>query len=249
MTTSAPPERDQLLWLTLEHLEHGQQRLEAQVQRLVPLLETIIAHLTAQQERPAAPIAPYAALYPVLAEPPEPLVTPSPPVARPGHPAARRGVLRSRWTQSIAVVALVLLGALPWYRLNVTASAPRGVWLRAAVPAVVERGMWVTLPAPASVKPWAPSWAHLLKQVAAVAGDQVCVSKQTLLIRGRSYGPVAQHGAHGEPLPHLGEGCLTVEHRKVFLANQTPQSLDSRYFSTVPIELLTAVMTPLWVWK
>jgi conjugative transfer signal peptidase TraF len=236
-----------MLLLAMEHLQQGQQRLETEVQQLVPLLEQIITLLTPRKEPPAPPIASYASLY-AAQEPPDVL----PQVAADPPPPQRRiwrRLFASRSSRVCAALALLMVCALPWYRVNVTSSAPRGLWRLLAVPAVVEKGMWVTLPAPASVKTWAPHWAHLLKPVAAVAGDQVCVAKDTLWIRGQSLGRVLTQDAEGQPLPRLREGCMVVPQGTVFLASAAPQSLDSRYFGSVPVTTLTAQALPLLTWR
>ena len=154
----------------------------------------------------------------------------------------------SRSTTILAVCALVAVCCTPWYKLNLTSSAPRGVWLLHRVPAVVERGMWVTLPGPDAVERWLPRWIPLLKPVAAVAGERVCVKEETSWIRGASYGRVYVQ-AQGQPLPHLVEGCFEVEAGRVFLAGTAANSLDSRYFGTVPVSVLTAWAVPLWTWR
>jgi type IV secretory pathway protease TraF len=151
------------------------------------------------------------------------------------------------WTWSnkiLAVCALVVVGSLPWVKLNLTASAPRGVWAVHPVPPVVERGMWVTLAVPEAVRAFAPRWTTLLKYVAAVEDDVVCVSDRTLWIRGVWYGPVYTQ-VQGQPILHLGDGCFAVEPGRVFLASQAEKSMDSRYFSSVAITDLRAVATPL----
>ena len=151
----------------------------------------------------------------------------------------------TRTNKALAVFALMVVCSLPWIKFNLTASAPRGVWTLHRVPVVVERDMWVTLPVPPVAKRYGPRWAPLLKQVAAVAGELVCVTDETLWIRGLSYGRVYSQ-VQGQPFPHLEEGCFTVEAGSVFLASQAAQSLDSRYFSSVAIADITAVATPLW---
>ena len=155
------------------------------------------------------------------------------------------------WTRSnklLAAFAVLAVCLLPWYTLNLTSSAPRGVWLRRAVPAVLERGMWVVLPVPQAVEPWVHSWIPLLKPVAAVAGERVCVKEETLWVMGRNYGRVYIQ-VNGQPLPHLMDGCYEVEPGSVFLASPAPQSLDSRYFGSVPVSVLLAQAEPFWVWR
>jgi type IV secretory pathway protease TraF len=148
----------------------------------------------------------------------------------------------------VAASVLLAVCGLPWYVVNLTPSAPRGIWRRLTLPAEIERGMWVLLPVPASVEPWLPSGTTLLKPVAAVAGDVVCVQEETLWILGTSYGQVYTE-AHEKPLPHLEEGCSVVEAGHVFLASEAPRSIDSRYFSAVPIAMLRARALPLWTWR
>jgi conjugative transfer signal peptidase TraF len=250
-----PPHPDLMLLLAIEHLQQGQQRLETEVQHLAPLLEQIIALLDTPKEPPAPPIASYASLYahevPLAVTDKTAEVVPAC-VEHARMPPQRGGWRRlfaSRSSRVFGLAALLAVGALPWYRVNVTSSAPRGVWRMLAVPPVVEKGMWVTLPAPASVKAWAPHWANLLKPVAAVAGEPVCVTRDTLWIRGESFGRVLKQDAEGTPLPRLREGCVVVAAGTVFLASAAPQSLDSRYFGSVPVAALTARALPLLTWR
>ena len=151
-------------------------------------------------------------------------------------------------TKLLAAGTVLAVCLLPWYQLNLTSSAPRGVWLRSSVPPIVEHGMWVTLPVPRIVEPWVSGWALLLKPVAAVAGEWVCAHNETLWIGGQSYGQVYQV-AQGKPLPHLEEGCFEVEAGRVFLASAAARSMDSRYFGAIPISVIAGRATPLWTWR
>jgi hypothetical protein len=69
---------DALVFQTLTQLEtHASQQfteLQTAIGQLVPLLETIIAHLEASTTKPEVPIASYEAMYedhPIIAGPPE----------------------------------------------------------------------------------------------------------------------------------------------------------------------------------
>ena len=110
----------------------------------------------------------------------------------------------------------------------------------------IPRGTLVLLPVPVAVRPWHRAWAPLLKPVAAVAGDEVCVQERTLWVAGTSYGPVYEE-ADGKSLPHL-EGCQTVPEAQVLLASAAPRSLDGRYFGLTRIADLTARAVPVWTW-
>ena len=109
------------------------------------------------------------------------------------------------------------------------------------------RGTLVLLPLPVAVRPWHRAGAPLLKPVAAVAGDEVCVQEGTLWVAGTSYGPVYAE-ADGKPLPHL-EGCQVVPEGAVLLASAVPKSLDGRYFGLTRIAEVTARAVLLWTWR
>jgi type IV secretory pathway protease TraF len=241
-------DRDLLLVFKVVELEQGQQRVEEALGNVVALLQKLLAHLTAKQEAPLPPIADPAQLYASLDEEPsgarEDVSASDEALPSPPGPHSWRRLFAARSTRVLAVVAVIVVGSLPWTCLNLTGSAPRGLWLKSRVPAVVERGMWVILPAPASVKPWVRGWWPLLKPVAAVAGERVCIMKETLWIRGQSYGRVFAV-ANGRELPSLREGCATVSAGEVFLASAVRASMDSRYFGAVPVSALTAQATPL----
>ena len=154
------------------------------------------------------------------------------------------------WTRSNTIMAAVvgsLLLSLCWFRVNVEPSVPRGVYRLHAIRAPLTRGMLVMLPVPASVQRWKARWMSLLKPIAAVAGDVVCVEDDGLRIGAESYGRVYTE-AGGYPLPHI-TGCLTVGAGEVFVASKGYRSLDSRYFGSVRVQDLTAWATPVLVWR
>ena len=155
----------------------------------------------------------------------------------------------ARCTRSSLVLGGLVLAAVlstRWVRLNLTPSVPVGFYRLAAVAPPLARGMLVVLPVPASVQPWHSSWVPLLKPVAGVAGDVVCVVDGGLRIEGVWYGPVLQ-ALDGRPLPQI-EGCLRIQDGTVFLASTAHNSLDSRYYGAVPITTIMAQAVPLVTW-
>jgi len=157
---------------------------------------------------------------------------------------------RKLWAHSTIILPLVLVGgllSLRWVRVNIEPSVPVGVYRLHAVRTPLTRGMLVLLPVPLSVQHWKSRWTPLLKPVAAVAGDQVCVTEEELTIGDEPYGRI-YHEARGYPLPHMA-GCLTIGEGHIFVASQTYRSLDSRYFGPVPVPEVRALATPLWVWR
>ena len=148
-----------------------------------------------------------------------------------------------------AATVLVGLGvaSLPWVRLNLSSSLPRGLYRLHAVPATISRGMLVVVAVPAALRPWYTARAPLLKPVAGVAGDMLTIQDDHLYVNEQDYGPI-YHQVAGQVLPLLvvpqqipaGEVCL---------ASPAPRSLDCRYFSTTPIATIRAVATPFWLWE
>jgi conjugative transfer signal peptidase TraF len=143
-------------------------------------------------------------------------------------------------------LGLALLGTR-WVRLNLSPSLPCGLYLLRAVPAHLDRGMLVVLPVPPSVQHVWSAWIPLLKPVAGVAGDTVCLEEE-VSVGGVGYGPLA-HTVHGQPLPTIEQGCQVVQDGRIFLASPMPRSMDSRYFGTVAEAAVTAVATPLATWR
>jgi type IV secretory pathway protease TraF len=88
----------------------------------------------------------------------------------------------------------------------------------------------------------------LLKPVAALAGDEVCVAATGVQINRTWQAPVATVDTAGRPLPSWW-GCVTLGADEVFLlSTQHAQSLDSRYFGPVPVTRLLGRATPVWTW-
>ena len=181
-------------------------------------------------------------------------MTPSPSDDRHAHVASKRPARTTRpgghAPRSSLVLGVLVLAAVVstrWVRLNLSPSVPVGVYRLARLTPPLARGTLVLLPLPVAVRPWHRAGAPLLKPVAAVAGDEVCVQEGTLWVAGTSYGPVYAE-ADGKPLPHL-EGCQTVPEAQVLLASAAPRSLDGRYFGLTRMAELTARAVPLVTWR
>lgn len=180
---------------------------------------------------------------------------PDSPSLQPGAPvctAAASPSLARRPAWRRLALGLGLLGALGLstrvVRLNVSPSVPLGLYRLAALETPLRVGTLVLLPVPAVVRPWWSSWwIPLLKPVAAVAGDEVCIEQGWLRVAGAWYGPVLTE-AHGKPLPQW-RGCVVVPEDAVFLATDKPGSLDGRYFGMTRVADLTAQAVPLLTWR
>ena len=162
-------------------------------------------------------------------------------------PPARR-VRGRRSSLVLGVLILTAVVSTRWVRLNLSPSVPRGLYGLVAVSAPLARGTLVVLPVPAQVRHLWPPWVPLVKPVAGVPGDVVCVEEGRLQVHGTAYGPLVLE-AHGIPLPHIDTGCQVVPDGMVFLASQAPKSLDGRYFGLTPVGRLSAQATPFLTWR
>jgi type IV secretory pathway protease TraF len=155
----------------------------------------------------------------------------------------------NRSTLLMGGVVLAVVVSTHWIQYNISPSAPLGFYRLTALPAPLPVGTLIVFPVPAMMRPWWPfSWVPLLKPVAAVAGDEVCIEEGWLRVVGTWYGPVLTE-AHRKPLPQCWTGCRTIAEGEVFLASQEPRSIDSRYFGPVPVAMLTAQALPLFTWR
>ena len=163
-----------------------------------------------------------------------------------------------RTTLCVATVALALLAeaALPWPTVllyNPSASAPRGWYLRRPL-RDLRPGVLVLAHLPPATAGFAerrgylPSSVPLLKRVAAVAPQQVCVRDGAVRIDGRVVGHARTRDGAGRPLA-AWPGCRALRPGEVFLlAPGSAASFDGRYFGPVPDSAVFGEAVPLWTW-
>ena len=160
------------------------------------------------------------------------------------------------------MMATLAVGAAAGFRINATASMPRGLW-RVRIGEPIERGEIVTVCPPdridireAARRGYIPSgdcpggYEPLVKPVAAVAGDLVTVTHRGIVVDGQpvaNTAPLAEDEA-GRPLHPVPIGAHRVATREVWLlSGHDPRSFDSRYFGAVPVANVTGTARPLWV--
>lgn len=146
------------------------------------------------------------------------------------------------------------MAAPPTKRLvfNATQSAPIGFyWLRPGPPEVGELAL---VRPPAELARWmamrryVPVNVPLIKQVAAVEGQVVCVRGGVVSIDGDPRGKTLTRDVIGRPLSSSSV-CRALRPGEVFFLNAEPRSLDSRYFGPLPRRCAVGRVTPLWTWK
>jgi conjugative transfer signal peptidase TraF len=96
-----------------------------------------------------------------------------------------------------------------------------------------------------------PPSVPLVKQVAAIGGDEVCRSKEpqgAIAINGKVVAEVLDQDREGRPLPSW-DGCIRLVDGEFFLLQPHPHSFDSRYFGPVLRCDILGVARPLWTWN
>lgn len=91
-----------------------------------------------------------------------------------------------------------------------------------------------------------PRGVPLLKRVAALPGQRVCRTALAITVDGVPIGDALDRDRRGRPLP-VWQGCRLVANGELFLMNwQVRDSLDGRYFGTLPATAVIGRATPLY---
>lgn len=80
---------------------------------------------------------------------------------------------------------------------------------------------------------WIDRGANMLKPIAAVAGDLVCIKHRHLYINNKRISRVFHEDTHGRPLPHLQICKRLAAGAFLLISTKIPNSFDSRYFGPV----------------
>lgn len=145
-----------------------------------------------------------------------------------------------------ALLVLVALASLPWLRLNLSSSVPRGLYRLHAVPTSLTYGQLVLVEVPEALRPWWPRSTPLLKPVAGIPGDVLTVADGHFYVNDRDYGLVVALAA-GQILPQVASPTVIAD-GMVCLASAVERSLDCRYTGPIPQATLQALATPFWTW-
>lgn len=180
-----------------------------------------------------------------------------------GSKTGREGASSGRWRWIGAAVGIGgLFAALfvlfeapapPIILWNASPSMDTGFYARKSWQP--ERGSVVFFEIPEAARLYAKQrglpvgWAGFLKPVAAVAGDEVCVSlDEGLRINGERLAEVERKDSAGVVVaawPH----CRKLLEDEFFLyAPRVPNSYDSRYYGPVRGATIKGVYEPLWTW-
>jgi len=163
---------------------------------------------------------------------------------------------RRRFVALSGMAGAALLGAsalhpVPRLVWNASASAPVGLyWVKPEAP--ILRGDLVLATPPdtarrlAAERGYLPAGVPLVKRVAALSGDLVCVDEGEVRFGGRHVAWTISADRQGRPLPQW-DGCRSLLDGEVFLLMaDVPDSFDSRYFGPVGWDQIAGRLVPLW---
>jgi conjugative transfer signal peptidase TraF len=86
----------------------------------------------------------------------------------------------------------------------------------------------------------------LMKHVAALPGQRVCRSGNTVTVDAVPLGDALDRDKRGRPLP-AWQGCQRIADSDIFLMNpDVPDSLDGRYFGPIAARAIIGKATPLY---
>ena len=155
--------------------------------------------------------------------------------------------------------AITMLGGA-WFKpsvqvvFNPTDSAPRGWYV--VVPAIrLHRGDYVVARLPsdtamlAAMRGYLPRSVPILKQIAAVTGQRVCVRDSIVYIDGVAVARTLDSDAKQRPLTAWAH-CRHLVSDELFLLNpHNEASFDSRYFGPVDASFVRGRAIPLATWQ
>ncbi|MFH0299930.1 S26 family signal peptidase [Bradyrhizobium sp. 31Argb] len=160
-------------------------------------------------------------------------------------------------TMCAGIIAMLVSSApaVPLLIYNASGSAPLGFYY--LEPRLPKRGELAVFKPPPAIELFIiahkilPVPVPLLKQIAAIGGDEVCRAKDpigTIAINGKVIAEVLDKDRDGRPLP-AWEGCLRLVEGEFFLLQPHPHSFDSRYFGPVLRCDIVGVARPIWTWN
>ena len=168
------------------------------------------------------------------------------------------GSRRARWPLALAAVSLLALGwtalatSQPRLVYNASASMPIG-WYRITATSTVAAGdrLLVHLPpevmALAAQRGYLPANVPLLKTVAAMAPQRVCVQGSQVRIDGDLVAKRLRWDRQGHALP-AWQACRHLVGDELFLlSSRNPESFDSRYFGPISANAVIGRAQPLWL--
>ncbi|WP_457790806.1 S26 family signal peptidase [Pseudomonas sp. PL-6] len=168
------------------------------------------------------------------------------------------GARGARWPLALLAGSLFALGwaalttSPPWLVYNASDSVSVG-WYRISPANSLASGDLVLVRLPpeamslASQRGYLPANVPLLKTVAAMAPQQVCVVGNQVRIDGVLVARRLRWDRQGRALPTWQACRRLVRDELLLLSNSNPASFDSRYFGPVSADAVIGRAQPLWL--
>ena len=164
----------------------------------------------------------------------------------------RFGWVMTTYSAVLVVGATALFHPAPRLIWNASASVPIGLY--AVHPAGrLQTGELLVVTPPEKLatfldeRRYLPKGVPLLKHIAALPGQTVCRTGDTISIDGSAVGAALDRDHLGRSLP-VWQGCRVIVSGEVFLMNREPvASLDGRYFGPLPTTTIVGRADPIWI--
>lgn len=164
---------------------------------------------------------------------------------------SHRAIVVTMLASAALVAAPALFDYAPAFIWNASASVPIGLYRLASAerPAIGDYVV-VSPPEPLAVflaeRRYLPLGVPLIKRVLGLAGATICRRGATIIAYDHAYGEARGRDRLGRPLP-VWQGCRRLAESEIFLMNwDAPDSLDGRYFGSLPVSSIVARALPLW---
>ena len=147
-------------------------------------------------------------------------------------------------------IAMIGLPRVSLLILNVTPSVPVGLYVTS--PAELVRGDFVLVARDtaahraAVAKGLIRPGMRLLKRVAGLPGNRVCMFGQTVWINGSIKVSSRPADGHGRAL-RTGRGCRVMAAGQLFVLGSYRNSFDSRYFGPICRDDVVSRVVPIWL--
>jgi conjugative transfer signal peptidase TraF len=164
----------------------------------------------------------------------------------------RFGWVMTTYSAVLVIGGTALFHPAPRLIWNASASVPIGLYaVRPAGTLRTGELLVVAPPAPLATfldaRRYLPKGVPLLKHIAALPGQTVCRTGDTISIDGTAVGEALDRDHLGRWLP-VWQGCRAIAAGEVFLMNrQSVASLDGRYFGPLPTTTIVGRADPIWI--
>lgn len=163
----------------------------------------------------------------------------------------RFGYVMTTYFSVFAVAGLSFVSNGPKLIWNASASTPIGFYtVEPADGLDVTELVAVDAPEPLATfltdGGYLPRGTPLLKRVLGLPGQTVCRMNLLITVDDVEMGTALEHDRIGRPLP-VWQGCRVIADSEIFLMNwEVPDSLDGRYFGSIPSSSIIGRAVPLW---